>query len=175
MTFLRECFHEIPEGVNEWGFDPYALIRFFYFCWFDLSHFHVVVYALSDIICLKLTQHFSPLEEFSHWMGQSLDGLSFIFCSKLCLCITSHGCFDPPSKKDWCIHTLVFFLLVLLYGLWFVSWVVSTSGLISTYQWEHAMCILLWVGYLTQATSFLKELKEGSFHKRLGSPSSIND
>jgi hypothetical protein len=36
---------------------------------------------------------------------------SFSFCSKICLCISSHGYFDPPSKKDQSIHTLVFLLL----------------------------------------------------------------
>jgi hypothetical protein len=32
-------------------------------------------------------------------VGQPLDGLSFSFCYKLCLCISSHGYFDPPSKN----------------------------------------------------------------------------
>ena len=46
-------------------------------------------------------------------VGQSLGGLSFSLCSTLCLCISSHGYFVPPSKKDGSVHTLVFFLLEL--------------------------------------------------------------
>jgi hypothetical protein len=45
---------------------------------------------------------------------QSLDGLSFSLCSKLCLSISSHGYFVPPSKKEKSIHTLVFLLLELI-------------------------------------------------------------
>jgi hypothetical protein len=47
-------------------------------------------------------------------VGQFLDGLSFSLCSTLYLCISSHGYFVPPSKKDQHIHTLVFLLLELL-------------------------------------------------------------
>jgi hypothetical protein len=32
--------------------------------------------------------------------GQSLDGLSFRLCSKLCLCNSSHGYFVPHSKNE---------------------------------------------------------------------------
>ena len=46
-------------------------------------------------------------------VGQSLDGLSFSLCSTFCLCISSCGDFEPSSKKDRSIHTLVFFLLEL--------------------------------------------------------------
>ena len=51
--------------------------------------------------------------EMNPQVGQSLDGLSFSVCSTLCLCISSHGYFVPPSKKDWSIHTLIFLLLEL--------------------------------------------------------------
>jgi hypothetical protein len=44
---------------------------------------------------------------------QSLDGLSFSYYSTLCLCISSHVYFVPPSKKHWIIHTLVFLLFKL--------------------------------------------------------------
>ena len=44
-------------------------------------------------------------------MGQSLDDLSFSLCSILCLRISSHENFVPPSKKDQGINTLVFLLL----------------------------------------------------------------
>jgi hypothetical protein len=35
-----------------------------------------------------------------------------------------------------------------------VPWVCQTFGLISTYQWLHTMCFLLWLGYLTQHDIF---------------------
>ena len=46
-------------------------------------------------------------------VGQFLNGLPFSLCSKLCLCIFSHGYFDPPFKKEQSIHTLVLLLLEL--------------------------------------------------------------
>jgi hypothetical protein len=49
-----------------------------------------------------------------------------------------HPHFGPPSSQA-------------LYSLWFVSWVFWALGLISTYQWVHAMCVLLclcWVALL---------------------------
>jgi hypothetical protein len=46
-------------------------------------------------------------------VGQSLNGLSFSFCSKHCLSISSHGYFVLPSKKDQSIHPVVFLLLEL--------------------------------------------------------------
>ena len=52
-------------------------------------------------------------------VGLCLDGLSFSLCSILCLCISSHGYFVPPSKKDQSIRTLVFLLeLHLVYELY---------------------------------------------------------
>ena len=45
-------------------------------------------------------------------VGQSLDGHFFSLWFILCLCNTFHGYFDPPSKKDQSIHTLVFSLVV---------------------------------------------------------------
>jgi hypothetical protein len=38
---------------------------------------------------------------------------SVCLCSTFFLCISSHGYFVPPSKKDWSIYTLVFLLLEL--------------------------------------------------------------
>ena len=35
-------------------------------------------------------------------------------------------------------------------GLWTVSWVFQASGLISTDQWVHPMCVILWLCYLSQ-------------------------
>ena len=40
------------------------------------------------------------------------------------------------------------------FDLWIVSWVFWASGLISTYQWVHTMCVLLWLAYLTQDAIF---------------------
>ena len=45
------------------------------------------------------------------WVWQSLDGPSFHLSTKLCLCISFHGCFVPNSKKGQSVHTLVFVLL----------------------------------------------------------------
>jgi hypothetical protein len=42
---------------------------------------------------------------------QSLDGPSFRFSSKLCLCNSFHGLFVPNSKKGQSVHTLVFVIL----------------------------------------------------------------
>ena len=64
----------------------------------------------------------------------------------------SMGIFVPPSKKDRSIHTLVF--LLLKFHVFLVSWVFWASGLISTYQWMHTMCVLLWLSYLTQDDIF---------------------
>jgi hypothetical protein len=41
-----------------------------------------------------------------------------------------------------------------LCGLWIASWVFWDSGLLSTYQWMHTMCVLLWLGYLTKDNIF---------------------
>jgi hypothetical protein len=43
-------------------------------------------------------------------VGQSFSGHSFSLRSTLCLCNSFYGYFDPPSKKDQKIHTLVFLL-----------------------------------------------------------------
>ena len=44
-------------------------------------------------------------------MGQSLDGLSYSFCSTFCFHVSSLEYFVPPSKKHWSIHILVFLLI----------------------------------------------------------------
>jgi hypothetical protein len=69
--------------------------------------------------------------------GRTVTGcLSFRFCSKLYLCISSHGYFDPLLRRTE-VST--------------VSWVFRTYGLISTYQWisepirAHTMSVLLWL------------------------------
>ena len=74
-------------------------------------------------------------------VGQSLDCLSFSLCSTLCLHICSceyfvlllklkHPHFGLPSSWVSC-------------GLRIISWVFQASGLISTYQWVHTMCVSL--------------------------------
>jgi hypothetical protein len=46
-------------------------------------------------------------------------------------------------------------------GLWVASWVFWTYflWLTSTYQWEHPMCVLLWLGYLTQDDIFYRTIE----------------
>jgi hypothetical protein len=39
-------------------------------------------------------------------------------------------------------------------GQWVVSWVFHTFCLISTYQWVHTICVLLWLSYITQDDIF---------------------
>jgi hypothetical protein len=41
--------------------------------------------------------------------GQSLDGHSFSLCFTFCLCISFHGYFVPPSKKELSILLKIFF------------------------------------------------------------------
>ena len=53
------------------------------------------------------------------------------------------------SKNDW-QPQFAYPSSQVSYSLWFVSWVLWASGLISTYQWVNMMCVLLWLGYLTQ-------------------------
>ena len=55
----------------------------------------------------------------------------------------------PPSRKH--PHFLSSWTS---FGLWIVSWVFWTFGLISTYQWVHTMRILLWLDYVTQDDIF---------------------
>ena len=43
-------------------------------------------------------------------MRQSLDEFSFRFFSKICICISSHGCLDLPSEKDQSMYAVVFLL-----------------------------------------------------------------
>jgi hypothetical protein len=68
--------------------------------------------VLSAISCWDTQQHLGLETVYGMvpLVGQSLDGLSFCLYSKLCLCVSSYGYFDPPSKKARSIHT-VFFLL----------------------------------------------------------------
>ena len=44
-------------------------------------------------------------------VGQFMDGHSFSLYFMLCLCNSFHGYFDPHSKKERIIHTLIFLLL----------------------------------------------------------------
>jgi hypothetical protein len=67
---------------------------------------------------------------------------------------TSLEYFVPSSKKE-----LMHPLFGLPYswascGQWLVSWVFHTLCLISTYQWVHSRCVLLWLSYLTQDDIF---------------------
>jgi hypothetical protein len=68
-------------------------------------------------------------------VGQSLDGLFFSLYSTLC--ISFHGYFVPPSKKDRNVLPASW----ASFGLWIVSWVFWASELISTYKWMYTMCV----------------------------------
>jgi hypothetical protein len=81
-------------------------------------------------------------------VAQSLDGLCFSFYSTLCLCNSDMGSLIP--KMDRHIHTSGVLSSWASCGLWIVSWVFRASGLMSTNQWVHTKCVLLWLGYLTQ-------------------------
>ena len=61
--------------------------------------------------------------------------------------------FCSSSKTDWSTYTLVF-LLWASCDLWIVSWLIEAFGLISNCQWVYTMCILVWLGYLTQGDIF---------------------
>ena len=81
------------------------------------------------------------------FLRAAVSGWSFLQCfSTICLCNSFHGYFVPPSK---CTHFGLPSSLVSCV-LWIVSQVFQASGLISIYQWVCIMCVLLWLGYLTQ-------------------------
>ena len=83
-------------------------------------------------------------------VGQSQVGLSFRFCFTFCSHNSSFEYSVPSSKK----HPHFGLPSRCSYGLWIVSWIFWTFQLISTYQWVHTMCVLLWLGYLTQDDTF---------------------
>jgi hypothetical protein len=98
-------------------------------------------------------------------VGQSLYGLSFstfsVLCLHICSCVfcspfkegPKHAHFGLPSS--WAS-----------YGLWIISCVFWVWGLISTYHWVQTICVLLWLGYLTQDDIFYFQLS-GNFMKSL--------
>jgi hypothetical protein len=65
----------------------------------------------KHFLASAIVSGFNTVNGMDLQVGQSLDGLSFSFCS--ILCISFHGYFDPPSKKDQSIHILDFLLLEL--------------------------------------------------------------
>jgi hypothetical protein len=80
---------------------------------------------------------------------QSLDGLSYSLCSTLCLHIPSVSIlFRLLRSTEASTLWFSFFLRFI----WSVG--IPTFGLISTYQWLHIMCVLLWLGYFTQNDIF---------------------
>ena len=69
----------------------------------------VSMHFLVSTIILGLV----TLDEMNPQLRQSLDDLSFSFCSTFCLCISSCEYFVPLSEKDRSTHTFVFLLLEL--------------------------------------------------------------
>ena len=68
---------------------------------------------LSASTCLHLQQCLGLVTIYGMdpQLGQSLSGFFFSLCSTICLCISYHGYFAPPSKMDRIIYTLVFLFL----------------------------------------------------------------
>ena len=81
-------------------------------------------------------------------VGQPLDGLSFNLCPQILSMYLLPCCWVLPSKGPK--YPYIGLHSGYSIGLWIVFWVLRASGLISIYQWVHTMCILLWLGYLTQ-------------------------
>jgi len=65
-------------------------------------------------------------------------------------------------KKEWSRCILV---ILLEFHLFCASRVIQEFRLISTYQWEHTMCVFLWFGYLTQDDIFQFHTFAYEFHK----------
>jgi hypothetical protein len=82
-------------------------------------------------------------------VGESLDGLSFSLCFTLYVHICSHEYFVFLLRRPKYPYFGLPFSWVPC-GLWIVSWFFGAFGLISTCQWVHIMCVLLWLGYVTQ-------------------------
>jgi hypothetical protein len=82
---------------------------------------------------------------------QSLDGHSFSLCSTLCVCISSHGYFVPPSKKGRSIHTLVFLLLGFM---WSINCIL---GILS-----------FWADIHLSVSAYYSAIKNNEFMKLLG-------
>ena len=78
----------------------------------------------------------------SLWMA--FPSLSALHCLCISSCeyfVTLLRHFGLPSSWALC-------------GLWILFWVFWAFGLLSTYQWAHTMCVLLWLGYLTRDDIF---------------------
>jgi hypothetical protein len=78
-------------------------------------------------------------------VGQSLDGPSFCLSPELCLCNCLHGYLFPILRRKE-VSTLCTSIL---------SSMCSANCILGSlsfcaYQWVHNMCVLLWLGYLTQ-------------------------
>ena len=65
------------------------------------------------LLASKIVSRLVTVYRMDLQVGQSLGSLSFSLYYVLCLCISSHWYFVPPSNKDQSIHTLVFLLFEL--------------------------------------------------------------
>ena len=86
-------------------------------------------------------------------VGQSLNGLSFCLCSTFCPHNTSWD-YSVPSSTMHGASALWSYFFSFIWSLNWIYCILWTFWLISTYQWVHTMCILLWLCYLTQDNIF---------------------
>ena len=98
-------------------------ILYLHFRWYPLSW---IPYPWKSHIPSKPPFHKNSLPSFLSWYSPTL--LHWVFPDQWPLLPSSWASFD----------------------MWIISWVFWTSGVICAYQWVHTMCVLLWLGHLTQ-------------------------
>ena len=122
-------------------------------------------YSLNAICCLKITCHSKgPCPQkciYRNTFGgcawkkkvKVTDDPFFSLCSTLCLCNSFHGYLVPPLRRTEVSTLWSSFFLIFM---WFVNCIlgIRVFGLIYTYKWVYIMCVLLWLGYLTQDNIF---------------------
>jgi len=126
----------------------------------------LAVFLRRDLHLVPVTLHFFVHPSYLVWwlymywpyVRQALNRCSFCLCSKFCLPIPS---LFPPSK-EWSIRILV---ILLDFHVFCASRVIQAFGLIVTYQWMHTMCVILWLGYLSQDDIFQVHPFAYEFHK----------
>ena len=125
------------------------------FCWwlspwevlgdwlFDIVVLPMGLQSPSTLLVLSLTLLLGTQYSFQ-WLAASIH-----LCNHKALARSLRG--QPPSKTDRSIHTLVILLLEGYVFMCFGNCILGiwVSGLISTYQWVHIICVHLWLGYLT--------------------------
>jgi hypothetical protein len=107
--------------------------------WLAVSICIYICQALAEPLRRQLNQaavgtYFLASSVVSGFGDSIWDGLSFSLCFTLCIYISSHGYFVPPSKKDQSTHTLVFLPLELHVVCELYLGYPEIFGLISTYK-----------------------------------------